>query len=70
MKNNLRVILAKQRKTVADVHRATGLSKATITAIYYERANNPELKTLMKIANYLDVTMDELLGIKSISSAK
>lgn len=62
MNNDLRVILATQRKTVADVHEATGLSKATITAIYYERANNPELKTLMKIADYLDVSIDELLG--------
>lgn len=62
MNNDLRIILATQRKTVADVHEATGLSKATITAIYYERANNPELKTLMKIADYLDVSIDELLG--------
>lgn len=62
MNNDLRIILATQRKTVADVHEATGLSKATITAIYYERANNPELKTLMKIADYLNVSIDELLG--------
>lgn len=62
MDNNLRIILATQRKTVADVHEATGLSKATITAIYYERAKNPELKTLMKIADYLNVSIDELLG--------
>lgn len=62
MNNDLRIILATQRKTVADVHEATGLSKATITAIYYERANNPELKTLMKIADYLEVSIDELLG--------
>lgn len=62
MNNNLRVILAKQRKTVADAHHATGLSKATVTNIYYERANNPELQTLLKIAEYLDVSIDELLG--------
>jgi len=61
-KNNLRIILATQRKTIADVKKATGLSRPTITAIYYERANNPELKTLMKIADYLEVSIDELLG--------
>lgn len=64
MKNDLRVILAEQRKTVADVHEATGLAKATITSIYYERNTNPELKTMLKIANYLNVSIDKLLGTK------
>lgn len=66
MKNNLRIILAQQRKTVADIHRATGLSKATLTSIYYERSNNPELQTLLKIADYLSVSIDELLGRKQL----
>lgn len=62
MKNDLRIILATQKKTVADVHRATGLSKATVTNIFYERAKNPEIQTLLKIADYLNVSIDELLG--------
>jgi len=62
MKNSLRIILAKQKKTVSDVHKATGLSKNTVTALYYERSDNPYLKTLLKIADYLDVSLDELLA--------
>lgn len=62
MKNDLRIILAIQRKSVADVHEATGISKTTLTNIYYERAKNPELQTLLKIADYLNVSIDELLG--------
>jgi putative transcriptional regulator len=61
MKNNLRVLLAKQRKKVSDVHEATGISKSTLTALYYERTKNPETETLLKIANYLGVSIDELL---------
>lgn len=61
MKNNLRVLLAKQRKKVSDVHEATGISKSTLTALYYERTKNPETETLLKIANYLGVSTDELL---------
>jgi putative transcriptional regulator len=61
MKNNLRVLLAKQRKKVPDVHEATGISKSTLTALYYERTKNPETETLLKIANYLGVSIDELL---------
>ncbi|WP_215195322.1 helix-turn-helix domain-containing protein [Streptococcus vestibularis] len=61
MKNNLRVLLAKQRKKVSDAHEATGISKSTLTALYYERTKNPETETLLKIANYLGVSIDELL---------
>ncbi|MGV3305015.1 helix-turn-helix domain-containing protein [Streptococcus suis] len=61
MKNNLRIILAKQRKKVSDVHEATGISKTTLTSLYYERTKNPETETLLKVANYLGVTIDELL---------
>ena len=61
MKNNLRIILAKQRKKVSDVHEATGISKTTLTSLYYERTKRPDIETLLKIANYLGVSIDELL---------
>lgn len=61
MKNNLRIILAKQRKKVSDVHEATGVSKTTLTSLYYERTKKPETETLLKVAKYLGVTLDELL---------
>lgn len=57
----MRVLLAKQRKKVSDVHNGTGISKSTLTAIYYERSKNPSMETMTKIADYLDVTLDELL---------
>ena len=62
LKNNLRVILAKKRKKISDIHEATGISKSTLTALYYERTKNPETVTLLKIADYLGVTIDELLN--------
>lgn len=62
MKNNLRVILAQQKKSLTDVHEATNLSMTTLSGIYREKTANPEFKTLMKIADYLDVSIDELLG--------
>lgn len=37
MKNNMRVLLAKRREKVSHVHEATGISKSTLTALYYER---------------------------------
>lgn len=61
MNNNFRILLARQRKKVSDVHEATGISKTTLTGLYYERTKNPETETLLKVANYLGVTIDELL---------
>ena len=61
MNNNFRVILAKQRKKVSDVHKATGISKSALVSLYYERTKRPDIETLLKIADYLGVTLDELL---------
>lgn len=61
MNNNFRVILAKQRKKVSDVHKATGISKSALISLYYERTKRPDIETLLKIADYLGVTLDELL---------
>lgn len=64
MQNNFRIILAKERKTIADIHEATGISISTLTNFYYERTDNPEFKTLIKIADCLKVSIDELVGRK------
>ena len=64
MKNNMRLLLAKQRKKTADVAEATGISKSTLTALYYELAKNPSIDTLKKVSSYLGVTLDEFLDTK------
>lgn len=61
MRNNMRILLAKQRKKVSDVYKATGISKSALTALYYERTKRPDIETLQKVANYLGVTLNELL---------
>lgn len=64
MKNNLRVLLAKRREKVSDVSKATGLSKSTLTALYYERTKRPDIKTLQQVCDYLGVTVDEFLTVE------
>lgn len=61
MRNNMRVLLAKKRQKVSDVAAATGLSKSTLTALYYERTKRPDIGTLQRVAEFLDVSLDELL---------
>ncbi|QBX09086.1 HTH DNA-binding protein [Streptococcus satellite phage Javan315] len=64
MKNNMRLLLAKQRKKTSDVADATGISKSTLTDLYYERAKNPSIDTLKKVSRFLGVTLDEFLDTK------
>ena len=64
MRNNFRVILAKKRKTVADLSKDTGISKSTLTNLYYERTKNPDSQTLLKLSKSLGVTIDELLNVE------
>lgn len=65
MNNNFRVILAKQRKKVSDVHEATGISKSALISLYYERTKRPDIETLQKVSDYLGVTIDELLTVEN-----
>ena len=64
MRNNFRVILAKKRKTVADLSKDTGISKTALTNLYYERTKNPDSQTLLKLSKSLGVTIDELLNVE------
>lgn len=52
-------------KSVADVEKCTGLSRTTLTHFYYERSN-PNLSTLTSIAEYLEVTLDELVPLEQM----
>lgn len=61
MKNNLSKILGERLLKVSDVFEGTGISKTTLTDIYYQRAKNVQLDTLMKICDYLQVPLSDLI---------
>lgn len=61
MKNNFRVILAVKRLKISDVSRETGISRTTLTNLFYERLKNPNYSTLQTVANFLEVSVDELM---------
>ncbi|MGJ0706651.1 helix-turn-helix domain-containing protein [Enterococcus avium] len=61
MQNNLSKLLGERLLKVSNVHIATGISKTTLTEIYYQRAVNVQLSTLQKICDYLGVSLSELI---------
>lgn len=61
MKNNLSRILGERLLKVSDIYEATGLSRSTLTEIYYQRATNVQLETLQKICDFLQIPLSELI---------
>ncbi|CAJ1182963.1 hypothetical protein FD33_GL002211 [Companilactobacillus paralimentarius DSM 13238 = JCM 10415] len=61
MKNNLSMILGSRLISISDVSDNTGLSRTTVTDIYYKRANDFKLSTLEKICDFLQITLSELV---------
>lgn len=61
MYNNLSKILGEKLLKVSDVHAETGLSKATLTSFYYQKSSDVKLSTLIKICDYLQIPLSELI---------
>ncbi|WP_414052086.1 helix-turn-helix domain-containing protein [Macrococcus animalis] len=64
MKNKFSAILGEKRLKVSDVYEATKISRTTLHALYHERTENPDTKTIMKICDFLDITPNDFFGIK------
>ena len=56
--------MAKNKLTLRDISLATGISMNTLSAIKREETDNPDSQTLIKIAKYFKVTLDELVIIE------
>jgi putative transcriptional regulator len=52
--------MGEKKLRVADVQRATGLNRSTITALYYENAMRVDLKTMNDLCVLLDCSMADL----------
>ena len=58
---NLRIIQKKSGKTREEVANAIGINKTTYDN-YLNGRNEPSVETLIKLAKYFNVTLDELCG--------
>ena len=63
MKNNLRMVMAEQRVNIADLHRATNLSRSTIVYLYNEE-KQCNIHSLMQICDALNITPNDILITK------
>lgn len=61
MKNTFSMVLGAKRLKISDVSKATGISRSTLTSIYYQTNENVSTKTLIKICDYLQISLSDLI---------
>jgi putative transcriptional regulator len=61
---NLAVVMAKKRiYSLAPMSEATGISRTTLTALYYEKGKGVQFETIEKVCKYLNIQVGELIEI-------
>ncbi|PTE66831.1 XRE family transcriptional regulator [Staphylococcus devriesei] len=67
MKNNLSMLMGKKRVSALKLSRETGVSRTAIYGLYHEKTNNPDIKNLIKLCNYFEITLDEFFYEREVS---
>lgn len=60
MKNNISKIFGERLLSIAEVAEASGISRSTLTAIYYRKTKSIQFETIEKLCDYLKLPMSEL----------
>lgn len=68
MKNNLAAIMGDRLETITEVHKATGIARSTLVRIYYRRAKNINLETLVMLCDHFGVSLSELIEYVPVSA--
>lgn len=68
VKNNLRILMARDRLTIQDVHEKTGLSRTTISKLYNESSAKIGFDTITALCQLFNCEVDELLYLEKHES--
>jgi len=60
IKCNLSVLMGMRKMNIADVHRATGLNRTTVTHLYYETTQRIELHAVDKLCRLFECQVGDL----------
>lgn len=61
MKNNFSKLIGAKKIKISQVAKETGISRTTLTDLYYERTTRVDFKTLNVLCKYLEITPNDLL---------
>lgn len=68
IRNNFSVALAKRLLKISTVARETGLSRTTLTDLYYRRTKQVALDTLDRLCAYLNCPIGEIFEYETDSA--
>jgi putative transcriptional regulator len=68
VRNNLRVLMARDYLTIQDVHEKTGLSRTTISKLYNETSAKIGLDTITSLCTLFNCGVEDLLYLEKPES--
>ena len=63
-------LMGERRVKIADLARDTGISRTTLTRVYYEESERIDLEILEKLCRYFGVGVSEMLEIVDDSGSE
>lgn len=66
--NNLAILMAKRLEKITTVAQNTGISRTTLTSIYFKRCKSITNDTLEKLCKYFQCDIGDLIEIKTEKS--
>jgi putative transcriptional regulator len=64
LKNNLRILMAKHKMNIKDVHEKTGLSRTTISKLYNETSTTIGFETILELCKLFNCEVEDLLYLE------
>jgi len=64
VKNNLRILMARDRLSIQDVHEKTGLSRTTISKLYNETSAKIGFDTIISLCKLFNCDVEDLLYLE------
>lgn len=64
VKNNLRIFMAKEKLSIREVHKMTGLSEITISKLYNEKSTTIAFETVYKLCKLFNCEVGDLLYLE------
>lgn len=64
MRSNLSELMGKNRYSIQDVHVKTGLSRATISLLYHDKATRIDFDTIEKLCLLFECSLEDLFVLE------
>ncbi|WWU64683.1 helix-turn-helix transcriptional regulator [Clostridium baratii] len=62
--NKFSILLGERLIKITEVSERTGISRTTLTNLYYKRSKSISFKVLNKLCEFFDCSVDELIEFK------